>query len=118
MSPVRLYAQLVRLPNVFTAMADIALGLLAAGGSLAGWGTGLLLLLASSCLYSAGMVWNDVFDLEQDRRERPFRPLPSGKVTRRSAAWFGLALLAAGLVWAFLAGFKAGLLAVVLSAAI
>jgi 4-hydroxybenzoate polyprenyltransferase len=39
-----------------------------------------LLLLASSCLYSAGMVWNDWFDLEQDRRERPFRPLPSGRV--------------------------------------
>jgi 4-hydroxybenzoate polyprenyltransferase len=78
----------------------------------------LLLLLASSCLYSAGMVWNDFFDIEQDRRERPFRPLPSGKVTRRSAAWFGLALLVAGLVCAFLAGFRAGVLAVLLSGAI
>ena len=39
-----------------------------------------LLLLASACLYCGGMVWNDYFDREQDRRERGDRPIPSGKV--------------------------------------
>src|SRR5262249_39007424 len=61
-------------------------------------------LLASSCLYSAGMVWNDWFDLEQDRRERPFRPLPSGRVSTFAAAVFGFVLLTAGVVFAVLAG--------------
>src|SRR5262245_28722487 len=74
------YAQLVRLPNVFTALADIALGALVTAALPAHWPAFVLLLLASACLYSAGMVWNDYFDLEQDRRERPFRPLPSGRI--------------------------------------
>src|SRR5947208_9514410 len=85
----RAYAQLVRLPNLFTAFADIGLGwlgTLALGAGTAGWPGFVLLLAASGCLYSAGMVWNDFFDVEQDRRERPFRPLPSGRISRRHAA--------------------------------
>jgi 4-hydroxybenzoate polyprenyltransferase len=50
------------------------------------------------------MAWNDFFDLEQDRRERPFRPIPSGRITRRQAALCGLGLLAGGLLFALLAG--------------
>jgi 4-hydroxybenzoate polyprenyltransferase len=98
------YAQLVRLPNVFTAMADITMAALAAGAlpdRLPGF---LLLLLASSCLYCAGMVWNDYFDLEKDKLERPFRPLPMGKVSLRTAALLGAGLMAAGLALAALAG--------------
>jgi 4-hydroxybenzoate polyprenyltransferase len=52
------------------------------------------------------MVWNDFFDLDQDRRERPFRPLPSGRITRGTAARLGAGLLAAGLAFAFLAGWR------------
>ncbi len=51
------------------------------------------------------MVWNDFFDLEQDRRERPGRPLPSGRIARKTAGYFGAGLLAAGLAFAVLAGF-------------
>jgi 4-hydroxybenzoate polyprenyltransferase len=116
MSALRTYAQLVRLPNLPTALADICLGALATGALPRRWAQFLLLLLASACLYCAGMVWNDFFDLEQDKRERPFRPLPSGRVTRRQAAWFGAALLAAGVFWAALAG--AVWLALALAAAI
>jgi 4-hydroxybenzoate polyprenyltransferase len=60
-------------------------------------------MCASASLYSAGMVWNDFFDVEQDRRERPFRPLPSGRVTRRNAGFLGAALVIAGLGFAALA---------------
>ncbi len=109
---LRAYAQLVRLPNVFTALADISLGLLATWslipeGLSSGWAwNGLCLLLASACLYSGGMVWNDVFDVEQDRRERPFRPIPSGRVSYRTASFFGAGLLGAGIGWALLAGWR------------
>src|SRR5947209_11417835 len=102
--PWRAYAQLVRLPNVFTAMADITLAALAAGALPGRWFGFVLLLLASACLYCGGMVWNDFFDVEQDRRERPFRPLPSGKVSRGAAARLGAVLLAAGVGLAGLAG--------------
>ncbi len=106
MTRLRPYLQLVRLPNVFTAMADIGLGALATASLPGRWPTFVLLLLASSCLYCGGMVWNDFFDVEQDRRERPNRPLPSGRVSRRRAARFGAALLAAGVLFAALAGWS------------
>jgi 4-hydroxybenzoate polyprenyltransferase len=109
MPAFRVYGQLVRLPNVFTAFADIGLAGLASGvltpdAPLAVWQTFCFLLLSSACLYCGGMVWNDIFDLEQDKQERPFRPLPSGKVPRARAIRFGVVLLALGLIFASLAG--------------
>src|SRR5262249_40202803 len=103
---LRAYAQLVRLPNVFTAIADISLGGLVAGSLPSHWLPFVLLALASACLYSAGMVWNDFFDLEQDRKERPARPLPSGRVSRSAAAGFGAALLLGGVIFSMLAGWS------------
>src|SRR5437667_10407683 len=101
MTRLRAYAQLVRLPNLPTALADICLAALAlavqppAGDLVEGFpGVRLaLLLLASACLYSAGMVWNDYFDQEQDKHERPSRPLPSGRVKPAEAVRLGSALL-------------------------
>jgi len=60
------------------------------------------LLSASALLYLAGMVLNDVFDIEVDRRERPQRPLPSGRVLLRTARILGFTLLLAGVAvgWA------------------
>jgi 4-hydroxybenzoate polyprenyltransferase len=104
MSRLRSYAQLVRLPALPTALADICLGAVAAGAFPRHLLPFLLLLFASGCLYSAGMVWNDFFDLDQDTRERPFRPLPSKQVTPRAAGRFGMGLLAAGVCFACLAG--------------
>lgn len=97
-------ARLLRLPNVFTAFADIGLGLCATATlSPASLNDGFawkaaLLVLASGMLYSAGMVWNDYFDLAEDKRDRPFRPLPSGRVSVRTAIFLGTVLLAGG--WA------------------
>ena len=96
-------AQLIRLPAVFTAMSDIAMG------GVVGWSLGhrqptayclaiLLLLIASSCVYLAGMVLNDVADVEVDRRERSGRPIPSGRISRRNALMIGVFLLAAGII--------------------
>src|SRR3954470_12055919 len=95
-------AQLVRLPNVFTAVADIFLAGVTTGAALDHFGPWSLLVLASALLYSAGMVWNDYFDLEQDLRERPFRPLASGRVTKQAAFLLGTLLVVAGLVAAAL----------------
>ena len=108
----RAYAQLVRLPNVFTAMADIALGWLCAvatGTPAARWPSFLLLMAASACLYSAGMIWNDFFDVEQDQRERPFRPIPSGRINRRAAGTLGALALLVGALCAWQAGVVSGI---------
>ncbi len=101
----RTYAQLVRLPNVFTAFADICLGALAVGVVFPARSLNFVLLLISSgCLYCAGMVWNDFFDVEQDLKERPFRPIPSGRVSRRQALLTGTLLSVIGLTSAAAAG--------------
>src|SRR5262245_66380347 len=102
------YAQLVRLPNAFTAMADIVLAGLAIGAFPSHWLVFSCLLLASVSLYSGGMVWNDYFDFEQDLRERSFRPLPSGRVSKSAAFWLGVVLLAAGVLLAGTADALAG----------
>lgn len=93
------YLQLLRLPTVFTAMADIFLGFLLThdGITAENWPRFAWLLTASSCLYLAGMVFNDVFDVKQDTIERPTRPIPSGRVSRKNAALLGCALLILGL---------------------
>src|SRR5262249_60859511 len=71
------WARLVRLPNVFTALADIGLGILVAGPVMVGAAPSTLLLIASACLYCGGMVWNDYFDVEQDRRGGAVSPVPA-----------------------------------------
>jgi 4-hydroxybenzoate polyprenyltransferase len=94
------YFQLVRLPNVFTAAADSLAGWLLVRGTLAEPGRWLRLAAASMAIYAAGIALNDLFDYEVDLQERPTRPLPSGRVSRRFAAILGAVLLAVGFVLA------------------
>lgn len=103
------FAQLLRLPNVFTAFADIALATAAAASVLpetpaSFWLSAALVALASGCLYLGGMVWNDFFDREEDAASRPNRPIPSGRVTVHTAVVLGVSMFALGLAFAALAG--------------
>ena len=99
----------MRLPNVFTAIADVAMGFLFAqvvSGSHDAWLFGLL-AGASCLLYTSGMVLNDVFDLTIDTRERPGRALPSGRISVTAAKRLGWTLLALGVAMAVAAAFVA-----------
>ncbi|SEH16879.1 4-hydroxybenzoate polyprenyltransferase [Natronorubrum sediminis] len=117
------YAELVRVPNLFTAPPDVILGaaLVAAagaGGNVAS--TEIVgLAIASMFLYAGGTTLNDAFDAPKDRLERPERPIPSGRVSRRTAFALGTSLLVFGIVVAFVAtGVSGGLVAGLLAAAI
>ena len=120
------WLRLLRAPNVFTAVADIAMGYLVVQGSYEPWGLFTCLALASAFLYTAGMVLNDLFDLEVDARERPFRPLPAGQISLPLARTVGFALLAAGVLFGALAGvaysapvpWRSGAIAVLLAGAV
>ncbi len=101
---IKSLCQLVRLPNVFTVIADILVGYLFVHPDLTPTATFACLLAASICLYWSGMVLNDVFDLEQDRRERPQRPLPSGAISPRLATVLGWGLLVMGIALGAAAG--------------
>ena len=100
------YLQLVRLPNVFTAMSDIVLAALAVGAFPDRWILFVLLLLASSCFYCSGMVWNDIFDRDQDAQERPFRPIPSKKVPLTTAIFLALVLMVIGICLAIVVSWQ------------
>lgn len=91
------YLVLIRPANVITAIADIFAGIALSGvlsGSISSFPIwhALALVLATACLYAGGIVFNDVFDLELDKKERPERPLPSGQISKEKAVWFGITL--------------------------
>jgi len=95
---VRAYLQLVRLPAVFTAMADIFLGFLLTHETFLPARQFVALLAASAALYLAGMAFNDVFDRRLDAKERPDRPIPSGRISVTAAVTLGVSLIVVGLV--------------------
>lgn len=93
---VKQYLLLVRLPNAFTALSNIVAGYFSLTGPSDASALHLSMLMASSALlYISGIVFNDYFDIETDRRERPSRPLPSGQVSRRNALALAVITLAA-----------------------
>ncbi|MEU9917016.1 SCO3242 family prenyltransferase [Streptomyces sp. NPDC051001] len=95
-------AQLVRLPAALSVPGDVL------AGAAAGAGTPpprILGTMASSiALYWAGMALNDYADATVDAVERPQRPVPSGRVGRRTALATACGLTAAGLGLAALTG--------------
>jgi 4-hydroxybenzoate polyprenyltransferase len=80
------YLLLIRLPNVFTTPSNILAGYFAAVTVAEADIAHLIALMVSSgLLYVGGIVLNDYFDVEIDKRERPSRPLPSGNISKRHA---------------------------------
>ncbi|GAB5518003.1 MAG: UbiA family prenyltransferase [Rhodothermales bacterium] len=79
------YLDLARISNSPTVVSNVLVGLALAGYAVFD-AHAALVAGAMVCFYTAGMVLNDLLDVEIDRRERPSRPLPSGQVPI-SAAW-------------------------------
>jgi len=99
---IRLLAwwQLLRIGNVFTAITNILAGFLLVQKEWQPLGTLFLLIGSSAFLYAAGMVLNDAFDAELDAKERPERPIPSGRISRATAFQVGFSLLVLGIALA------------------
>ena len=107
----------MRPANIVTSIADILAGI-----TISGFFTGftfsqdkilpvLLLCLSTIGLYGGGIVFNDVFDAELDKIERPERPIPSGLISTREASWLGGLLLLGGIISAALVSYISGILA-------
>lgn len=103
---MRPWLELIRLPAVFTAPADVLAGLALAAlaGAVVEPLTIILLVAASAAVYCAGMAANDLFDAEVDAAERPGRPIPSGRVSRGGAWALVLSLQALALGLAMVPG--------------
>lgn len=113
------HIRLTRPANIITAIADIL-----AGAAISGvayfllednapelWGDLGWLILATIGLYGGGVAFNDVFDADLDRVERPERPIPSGQATVRSAGWMAFLLLLIGVLAAWQVSLLSGVLA-------
>jgi 4-hydroxybenzoate polyprenyltransferase len=105
---------LVRPANLVTAAADVLAGFGLAG--LNRWQALPWLVGATVCLYAGGVALNDVFDANLDARERPERPIPSGRLSRRSATFGGAALMLVGIGLATAASPLSGLIAGLIAA--
>ncbi|KAF3469958.1 UbiA family prenyltransferase [Streptomyces sp. Tu 3180] len=112
----RAWAELLRLPAVFTVPGDVLAGTAAAGARPGR--PAVLAVGASVCLYEAGMTLNDWADRAEDAVARPHRPLPSGRVRPRAALTAAGTLTAAGLALAACAGRRALAVAVPLAATV
>ncbi len=112
MSKARAYLELVRVPNLFTAAADVIAGFAYGGGRVSDWPMLLWLSASSVCLYAGGVALNDVCDTAIDGEQRPDRPIPSGRISVRAATRLAIVLLALGIVLATWASVPSGIVAI------
>ncbi|WP_299826561.1 UbiA-like protein EboC [uncultured Pontibacter sp.] len=120
------YLRLMRPANIVTAVADIMMGFAASGAlySITLMENGFmpeylqplsLLVLATIGLYGGGVVFNDVFDAELDKVERPERPIPSGRASIAGASILGAILLAGGILAAWQVSVVSAVIAVAIA---
>ncbi|MDB6138876.1 MAG: UbiA prenyltransferase [Verrucomicrobiaceae bacterium] len=92
----RALLELCRISNLPTVWTNVIAAWVIAGGG-ARWRPELLwLLLGASLVYSAGMILNDTFDAAWDRKNRPARPIASGRIELRTAWTIGAGGLVGG----------------------
>ncbi|MBC3907665.1 UbiA family prenyltransferase [Undibacterium umbellatum] len=113
-SRLGIYLRLGRVSNLPTVWTNVLAGAIVAG-SITGRPLSiihtLLVMLAISAFYCAGMYLNDAFDREIDARERPGRPIPSGQISASAVFAIGFVLQVAGIAilsyygtWAIVCG--------------
>jgi len=113
MSKFGAWLRLIRIAALPTALADVWLGA-AIVGRFGTWDL-LWLSLISLALYTAGMILNDVCDVETDRAENPSRPLPRGDINIEPARTVGLLLVAGAIIGALVIGGRTGSTALILA---
>ncbi len=100
------FLQLARPHNVLVSILNTLVGVLTVAwitgceGCLSTIGYALLAVMLVS---AGGYAINDYFDADIDAIEKPYRPIPSGRVTHGEAYAYALLLLVAGILAGFLA---------------
>jgi 4-hydroxybenzoate polyprenyltransferase len=101
LNKINTYLRLIRPANVVTSVADVLAGIAISGFFING-GTEfisvLLLCISTIGLYAGGIVFNDIFDAELDKVERPERAIPSGDISISEAIILGSVLLLLGII--------------------
>ncbi|MGM0771287.1 MAG: geranylgeranylglycerol-phosphate geranylgeranyltransferase [Halobacteriota archaeon] len=116
---MRSYLELMRAGNCAMAAFAALVGVMIAYNILSSAGSSALLSFYDTALVflivffvtGAGNGLNDYFDIDIDTVNKPSRPIPSGKISLRSALYFSLMLFAAGVSLAFIVNFLCGIIA-------
>lgn len=112
------FLRLMRPSNIVTSVADVLAGI-AISGYLLTFETDYLpvvmLCISTIGLYGGGIVFNDVFDAELDKIERPERAIPSGAVKLNEAILLGAFLLLSGIAAAFTIAVLSGVIAILIA---
>ncbi len=111
------YLQLVRIPGIFTAFSNVLIGYFFSIST-----TEIIsfpfLLLTSGMLFCSGMIFNDYFDLKTDKKERPHRPLPSGKIPKKNALFLAIVFLILANFFAYVVGYESLIISLIMTALI
>lgn len=107
------FFQLIRFPGIFTAFSNVLIGYFFSFNLEIIY---LPFLLAiSGLLFCSGMIFNDYFDYSIDKKERSFRPLPSGKLSKSTALLIAIVFLILANIFAFFIGSDTLLVSLILS---
>ena len=109
------YFRLVRIPNVFTTFSNILLGyIFFTSIDYFDYFVILKLISISAFLYIGGMILNDYFDIKIDKKERPWRPLPSNKISKKNALIIALIAFSYSLIISFIMGWYTFIITVIM----
>ena len=112
------FFRLMRPANIVTSVADVLAGIAISGYFLTfetDYFPVLMLCISTIGLYGGGIVFNDVFDADLDKIERPERAIPSGAVKLNEAILLGAFLLLSGIAAAFTIAALSGIIAILIS---
>ena len=109
------YFKLVRIPNVFTTFSNILLGyIFFTSINYFDYFVIFKLISISAFLYIGGMILNDYFDIKIDTKERPWRPFPSNKISKKNALLIVFLAFSYSLIISFIIGWYTFLTTVIM----
>jgi len=95
------WLQLVRLPNAFTVIADVLAGAILVRGTWQPWPLIVTLVVSAVGMYWAGMILNDLYDVDKDRLQNRGRPLVDERISLATARLVAYILLFGGIAATF-----------------
>jgi geranylgeranylglycerol-phosphate geranylgeranyltransferase len=95
------YLKLTRPQNNAIAALSVLVGA-SVSGPVDSWWKVVLASFSAFLISAGGNCINDVFDVEIDRINKPYRPLVRGEVSISSAVWFSAVLFSLGIILSFM----------------
>lgn len=117
----------MRPANVITTLADVMLGYAVSGmivnivdsSNIKFLNSNIhdlsYLILSSACLYTGGVIFNDLIDAEWDIINHPNKPIPSGRANKKVSFLIGVFLTLLGIVSGFIVSYLSGSIALLIA---